>query len=125
LSKPLSLPGGDARVLASTTTKKMAQRMLSASREVADALPTGFYSPTALDVLLMLHVAEDDANYPAWETIELPGRPSTMTVDRWLAALTREGLVDRHNGLIALSQQGYALVVSTIERVYKAQRALD
>ncbi|WP_139227104.1 hypothetical protein [Sphingomonas sp. OK281] len=103
----------------------MAQRMLSASRAIANALPTGFHNPTALDVLLILHVAEDDANYPVWEAMEVPGSPSTMTIDRWLIALTHEGLVDRQNGLIALSQKGYALVVSTIERVYEAQRALD
>lgn len=125
MSKLLSSSGGVSRLVSPTTTKKMAQRMLSASREIADAMPIGFYSPTALDILLMLHVAEDDASYPAWDTMEVPGRPSTMTVDRWLAALTSEGLVDRHNGLIALSQKGYSLVVSTIERIYEAQRALD
>lgn len=125
MSKLLRLPGGDARVVAPTTTRKIAQRMLCASREVADALPAGFYNSTALDILLMLHVAEDDAIYPAWDTLEVPGRPSTMTVDRWLAALTGEGLIDRHDGLIALSQKGYGLVVATIERVYKAQRTLD
>ena len=125
MSKLLSLPGGAFRLGAPTTTSKLAQRMLCASREIADAFPAGFYASTALDILLTLHVAEEDASYPAWESMEVPGWPSTRTVDRWIAALTDEGLVDRHDGRIALSQRGYALVISTIERVYAAQRALD
>ncbi|RYF05189.1 MAG: hypothetical protein EOO40_10485, partial [Deltaproteobacteria bacterium] len=63
LSKVLSAPGRGPRIIAPTTTRKLAQRMLSASREIAAAMPRGFYAPSPLDTLLTLYVAEDDARY--------------------------------------------------------------
>lgn len=103
----------------------MALRMLSASREIAAAMPPGFFAPTALDVLLVLHVAEDEASYLSIGELQLPGSPSTIVTQRWLKALMTEGLVDRRGQLIALSQKGYALVTTIIESIYVAQRGLD
>lgn len=108
-----------------TTTRKLAQRMLSASREVAAALPRGFYAATPLDTLLILHVAEDDARYLKIDELDIPGVTSRGVVERWVAALVTEGLIERRDALLALSEKGHALVIVMIESIYAAQRGLD
>lgn len=125
MSKLLQSPDQVPRVIAPTTTRKLAQRMLSASSEIARAMPHGFYAPVALDVLLRLHVAEDDAHYLAISDLDVPGATSSRVVERWVIALHAEGLLDRKGDLLALTQKGYDLVVHTITAIYDAQRALD
>lgn len=125
MSRPLPAPDAMPRVIAPTTTKKFAQRMLSASRETACAMPHGFHAPTALDVLLTLHVAEDDARYLSAQELNLPGCPSQSVADRWLTALAAQGLIERRAELLALTQKGHVFVTGLIERIYNAQRALD
>lgn len=118
------MAGGDPR-FAPTTTKKLAQRMLSASREIAASLPHGYHASTPLDTLLLLHVAEDDARYLEIGELDVPGATSPRVVARWVAALEKEGLIDRRDRFLALSEKGHRLVIATMEAVYAAQRALD
>jgi DNA-binding MarR family transcriptional regulator len=125
MSKVLHAPDATVRVIAPTTTKKMAQRMLIGSQEVAAALPKGFHTPVALDVLLTLYIAEDDARYLAVGDLEVGAGVSPGTVERWVLALISEGLIERRDNLIALSQAGHNLVTATIEDLYRKQRALD
>jgi hypothetical protein len=99
--------------------------MLSASREIAAAMPRGFYAPSPLDTLLTLYVAEDDARYLELTDLDVPGATSRNVVERWVAALATEGLIERCDDLLALSQHGHALVTSIIEAIYAAQRSLD
>jgi hypothetical protein len=125
MSRILTAPEPSVRVFGPTTTRKFAQRMLNASGQVARALPPGFHTSVALDILLALHVAEDDACYLSLGQIGLPGACSAEARERWLDALVADGLVDRRGELLALSEKGYALVVDVIESIYLAQRALD
>ncbi|SFP60598.1 hypothetical protein [Sphingomonas rubra] len=125
MSRILNLPDRAPRLIAPTTTKKIAQRMLSASAQVADAMPRGFHVPAALDIMLALYVAEDDARYLTVEDLPVPGAPSLELTRRWVDALIAQGLVDRRGGLHALSTAGHTLVDTIIERLYVAQRALD
>ena len=125
MTKMLSVPDAVPRLLAPTTTQKIAQRMLAGSREVAAAMPRGFFTPTALDILLILHVAEEDARYLTMEELDIPGGPSTVITGRWLSILIVQSLIDQRGNLLALSKKGYDLVTGIIESVYRAQRALD
>lgn len=125
MSKTLSPPTDRPRLLAPTTTKKLAQRILAASRLAADGLPAGFLSTAPWDIMLTLHVAEDEARYPAARNLDLPGNPSVMVVSRWLAVLEEEGLICRQHGLLALSEAGDERVTAVISAIYAAQRKLD
>jgi len=99
--------------------------MLSASQEIASAMPYGFYAPSPLDTLLILFVAEDDARYLELTDFDVPGATSRSVVERWVTALAAKGLIERRDKLLALSQHGHALVTSIIEAIYAAQRSLD
>lgn len=88
-------------------------------------MPHGFYAPTALDTLLILYVAEDDARYLKLAELDAPGATSRSIVQRWVAALVSQGLVERRDELLALSERGHELVTSIIEGIYAAQRELD
>jgi len=88
-------------------------------------MPHGFYAPTALDTLLILYVAEDDARYLTLAELEVPGATSRSVIQRWAAALVSEGLIERRDELLALSERGYSLVTSMIEGIYASQRQLD
>lgn len=125
MSRTLSAPGGVPRMLAPTTTHKLAQRMLSASRVMADVLPRGFYGSPGLDILLAMYVAEGDAQYLSAGELCPPGSLSPKITERWIVALDNEGLVERRRDLLALTPMGYATVNDLIERVYAVQRALD
>jgi len=125
MTKMLSAANALPRLIAPGTTRTLAQRMLSASAEIAAALPRGFYAPTALDILLTLYIAEDDARYLVAAELHLPGGPPTGVVERWLTALAAEGLLDRQGELLALSAKGYDLVTAIVEAIHAAQRTLD
>jgi len=125
LSRSLDLPGDTPRIIAPTTIRKMAERLLSASCEIAAFMPRGFHGPCPLDILLALYIAEDDADYLQQGDLTMPGALSPASVGRWTAALLSEGLIEQRNMLLGLSDKGHALVTSTIEAIYLAQRALD
>lgn len=88
-------------------------------------MPPGFYAPTALDALLILYVAEDDAQYLKLAELDVPGATSRSVIQRWVAALVTQGLIERRDELLALSERGHGLVTSIIEGIYAVQRELD
>ena len=88
-------------------------------------MPRGFYAPTPLDTLLALYVAEDEAQYLQLVDLDVPGATSKAVIERWVAALQAEKLIERRDDLLALSQKGHAMVTAIIESIYAAQRSLD
>jgi len=125
MTRTLDLPGGAPRVLLPTTTTKLAQRMLYASRAISDVLPIGFFGSPALDLLLALHIAEESAQYPNVNEISLPGSLSPAVTTRWVSALVNRGLIEERDELLALTCEGHELVIKLIEGVYAVQRTLD
>jgi hypothetical protein len=125
MTKILRPPGDIPRVVAPTTTAQLAKRMLAASTVAATMLPAGFYSAPALDILLALHVAEEEAHYPAAEDVKVPGLSSTDLIDRWLGLLIDGQLVEQRAGFVALTPLGHDTVVGLIERIFEVQRSLD
>ncbi|RYF21449.1 MAG: hypothetical protein EOO77_06010 [Oxalobacteraceae bacterium] len=125
MTRTLDLPGGAPRVLLPTTTTKLAQRMLYASRAIFDVLPIGFFGSPALDLLLALHIAEESAQYPNVNEISPPGSLSPAVTNRWVKALVNHGLIEQRDELFALSSEGHELVIKLIEAVYAVQRTLD
>lgn len=124
MTKTLRLPDDEPRRLAPTTTK-LAKRMLAASRVHAELLPDGFYSSPALDTLLTLYVAEEDACYPGLNDLAVAGSRSPFVVRRWVDALAAQDLVERRNGLLALTDRGHAALRKLLEAVLAAESALD
>ncbi|RYE92164.1 MAG: hypothetical protein EOO77_47165 [Oxalobacteraceae bacterium] len=125
MSRTLRAPDGQARVVAPTTTTKIATRMLAASAVVAAKLPVGFYHPAALDTLLALHVAEEAAQYLPIDAIAPAASSSPETTKRWIAALVQADLIEQKNDLLALSTSGHQMVTGFLTAIYDAQRALD
>jgi hypothetical protein len=125
MTKILRPPGDTPRVVAPTTTSQLAKRMLAASTVAATMLPAGFYSAPALDILLALHAAEDDAHYPAAADVTVPGLNSSDLIDRWLGLLIDSRLIEQRAGLIALTPLGHDTIVGLIERIFDVQRSLD
>ena len=112
-------------MLGPTTTTKLAQRMLHSSRVIADILPAGFYGSPGLNILLALHLAEENAQYPTANEMYPPGSTSPVVTQRWVKALVSYGLVEQHDDLLALSSKGHETVIQLMERVFEVQRELD
>ena len=125
MTNTLGVPGSTPRILAPTTTVKMALRMLSASRTASDHLPTGLYGSPGLDILLTLYVAEDDARYLSISELNPPGTISPAVTQRWVKAAAHYGLIECRDDLLALSEKGYATVTKLVVEIYAAQRTLD
>jgi hypothetical protein len=118
-------PGGRPRILAETTTAKLAKRIRATFDVIADHLPSGLYGTPAVDILLELHIAEEDATYLEVGELETSGRLNEAVTSRWLLALQQNDLVDRHGDILALSTYGHSVVSKLLETVYARQRALD
>ena len=95
LPRILSVPDGKVRVVSTTTTLKLAERMLAASRVVSSHLPAGFSPPTPMNLLLELFIAEENALYPGAADLGRHDGMSPRLVDRWLIALLHEGLIEK------------------------------
>ncbi|WP_137899397.1 hypothetical protein [Sphingomonas sp. 2SG] len=121
MPRTLTPSDGSVRIVSTTTTTKLAERMLAAAQVVAEALPHGFNAPLPTNILLALFVAEEAAHYPS--EAELGGPPATT--ERWVIALAQAGLIERRDGLLALSKLGYEMVQTMLERLFEAQRRLD
>jgi hypothetical protein len=125
MTKMLDPHGRPARTPTPTTTAKLARRMLCASRVVADCLPFGFYGSPGLDILLALHVAEEDAQYPQAGDLTPPGSLGPSVTERWIHVLKQHGMIDRRGDMLALSVHGHAVVTDMLEKLYAVQRSLD
>lgn len=125
MTKMLDPRGNPARTPTPTTTAKLARRMLCASRVVADCLPFGLYGSPALDILLALHVAEEEAQYLHAGDLTPPASSGPSVTERWIHALEKYGLIDRRGDILALSVHGHAVVTDLLEKLYAVQRSLD
>ncbi len=125
MPRTLIAPDGAVRNVAVTTTVKIAERILASARVVEAKMPTGFVSFSPLNILLELYLAEEQANYLSVDTLRHRAIASETTLRRWISALELEGLIDQKEGLLALTHQGYTLVVDTLEGIFNVQRELD
>jgi hypothetical protein len=99
--------------------------MLAASGVVSSHLPAGFSPPTPMNLLLELFIAEENALYPGAADLGRHDGMSPRLVDRWLIALLHEGLIEKNNEAVALTDQGFNAVVRVLEAMFNAQRLLD
>lgn len=125
MPRTLIAADGAVRNVAVTTTIKMAERILASARIVESHMPTGFVGFSPLNVLLELYLAEEQASYLTVDTLRHHGIASGSTLRRWVAAIEAEGLIEQKSDLLALTQQGYTLVVDTLESIFNVQRELD
>jgi hypothetical protein len=125
MTKSLSAAYQLPRLLSPTTTAKLATRMLAASNAIAAHLPRGLHGTPALDILLRIHVAEENANYPTAASISVAGFEGSSVSGRFVKALVHEGLIDQQDDLLALSAKGHSVLMAVLEAVYEAQRTLD
>jgi hypothetical protein len=121
MPRTLTASDGSVRIVSTTTTTKLAARMLAAAQVLAEALPQGFNAPLPTNILLALFVGEEEAHYPSEAEIGGP----RATAERWIIALAQAGLIERRDGLLALSRLGYDTVQTMLERLFEAQRRLD
>lgn len=121
----LTPAGGLPQLLRPTTTTKLAERILLASRIFSEVLPEGLNTLPVLDILLDIYVAEESARYPRTSEIDPPGTLAPSVTQRWIAALVSAGLVERRGDLVALSTDGHVRVTTFLQTLYAAQRAVD
>jgi hypothetical protein len=88
-------------------------------------LPAGLREAAPLDILLALHVAEEDADYLSLSSLASGGSYSLRVAERWVLALEQNGLLEQRADLLALSPCGHDVVSEILEAVYFAQRELD
>lgn len=122
MSKLLARSGHAAQT---TTTPQMARRMLASLRILANHLPQGLAGTPAVDILLALYVAEDDALYGGLTDLHVPTSFSHEVTRRWVQALIGMGLVEERLQFLALSDDGHRLMTGMIEALYQRQRELD
>jgi len=125
MPRTLTVPEGAGRVIGTTTTVKLAKRMLAASKVVSQSLPKGFAAQAPINLLLELFVAEEDAHYPPSSELGITDSMSSSVLDRWLVALAHEGFIERQNEAYALTDEGFRTVTGLLEALFIAQRALD
>lgn len=121
----LTVADGSVRTVSTTTTVKLAERMLAASRVVRENLPKGFQSATPLNLLLEMYVAEESARYLRLTELGAIDEMHPRIAERWIAALVEEGLVCVRIDHAALTSEGHMTVTRLLEELFAAQRALD
>lgn len=120
------LDGADAqRILKPATTAKIALRMLSSLRVIADYLPEGLAGTPAVDILLAVYVAEDGALYPSITDLEPASSRSEGVTRRWVAALIDMKMLEQRSGVLALTENGHRIMTRAITELYRRQRELD
>ena len=124
MTKTLFVKGRVSRPTPTTTTE-LAQRLLRASLTLAEHLPDKIVGSPALDILLSLYVAEEEARYLAVGELAPAGDRTPAVIQRWVAYLVQLGLVERRGDLLALSTDGHAAITDAIEAMFVALRALD
>ena len=125
MTKMLFAKGGVPYSPMSPPTTKLAYSILSASMTLARHLPHGIVGSSALNILLSLYVAEEDARYLSVGDLMLAGDQPAAVTERWIAHLVQSGLVDRQEDVLALSIDGHRALTDALEAMFAAQRALD
>jgi CTP-dependent riboflavin kinase len=95
--------------------------MLAASRVFAQEMPPGFLSPSPVNFLLELFVAEETGRCLSIDELGRNDGVSRRVVDRWIDALADEGFVEMSGQAIGLSNQGYDLVTTMLTRLSDAK----
>lgn len=125
MAQMLAVADGTMRVLSPTTTVRLAERMLAASRVTQNALPPGFHSTAALNILLQMYVAKDGGRRLTVANVTATDDAHPRIMERWLAALVQEGLVSVSIEHAVLTADGHAAVDRLLSDLFVAQRALD
>lgn len=125
MSRTLRVADGKEHVVSTTTTIKLAERMLASSRVVACSMPAGLHPPSPVTILLELYLAEEEALYPKSSALGLTDHMHPIVAERWAAALLKQGLVEQQHGRVALSATGHKVVTEMLELLFAVQRALD
>jgi hypothetical protein len=121
----LSCVPGQPVIVSTTTTVKLAERMVAASRVVEANMPVSLSPPLPINVLLEIYLAEEAGRSIRVHDLTTAGSGSTMSSQRWVSALSSSGLVEQRGELIALSQLGYDTIMKTLKDLFMAQRELD
>lgn len=125
MARTLAVADGTMRVLSPTTTVRLAERILAASRVTQSALPPGFHSTAALNILLEMYVADDGGRRLSMAEVTAIADAHPRVMERWLAALVQEGLVSVSVEDAVLTADGRAAVDRLLSDLFVAQRALD
>lgn len=121
----LTVTDGSVRVVSTTTTVKLAERILAGSRVAKDNMPEGFHTGTALNLLLEMYVAEESAQYLRLPELGVVDGMHPRVTERWIAALVEEGLVSVRIDHAALTSDGHGMVTRLLQELFAAQRTLD
>lgn len=111
MSRTLRVADGREHVVSTTTTIKLAERMLASLRVVACSMPAGLHPPSPVSILLELYLAEEEALYPRASRLGRTDHMHPMVVDRWIAVLVQQGLVEQQQGRNALTEAGHEHVI--------------
>ena len=125
MPRALVAENGATYIVGSTDTVKLAKRVIETVRVIAGALPKGYVSPSVMELLLAIYLAEEEARYlTIIELSSIQGVAIPVAV-RWIDALCGINLVEKRNDLIALTSDGYSIVITTLQNIFSAQRLLD
>lgn len=105
--------------------RKLAACILATAAIVDSKFPMGLATVSPLHVLLELYLAEAKAVSLTADAIRHSGVSTLPTLHRWLSAIAAEGLIERNDGLLALTVQGHQLVDDTLEAFLAVQNAPD
>ena len=125
MPRALVAENGATYIVGSTDTVKLAKRVIETGRVIAGSLPKGFVAPSVMELLLALYLAEEDARYLTISELSMNEGLAISVATRWISALCEIDLVEKRNGLIALTGSGYSTVITTLQDIFKAQRMLD
>lgn len=125
MSRTLRVADGREHVVSTTTTVKLAERMLASSRVIACSMPASLHTPSPVTLLLELYLAEEEALYPHASGLGRIDHMHPMVVERWIAVLVQQGLVEQQQGRNALTEAGHKHVTDMLTLLFQVQRCLD
>ena len=108
-----------------TPIVRRAEHMLAASRVIAQGMPPGFSSPSPVNFLLELFVAEETGRCLSIGELGRSDGFSKRVVDRWIDALADEGFVEISGQALGLTNQGYDVVTTMLTRLSDAENPSD
>jgi hypothetical protein len=120
----LGMPGRPVLV-STTTTVKLAERIVTAARVVEENMPASLSPPLPVNILLEIYLAEESGRSLRVPDLTTAGSGPTVSRQRWVSALSSAGLVEQQGAMIALSQLGYDTIMKTLKDLFMAQRELD
>jgi hypothetical protein len=125
LPHTLTVADGSVRTVSTTTTVRLAERVLAASCVARENLPKGFHTPTPLSLLLEMYVAEESARYLRISELGVTDGMHPRIAERWVAALVTEGLACVRIDHAALTSEGHQTVTRLLQELFTVQRTLD